>query len=111
MQSEEKRFCPWYPLAEATDHAPGSPGVFQVKIQRGLIDYPRGKSAMIHYAFASDLQREIATWAAGQGADAAGWVCRHLAGDAAAMELEYRTLISRFATRFGAPPTLPTTRT
>ena len=112
--SDEKRFCPWYPLVDAASHAPPCAGVFQIKIPQGLITYPRGKSAMIHYGLAGDLQRHIPAWAAerraGQDTDAGSWMCRHLAGDAAAMESEYHALVSRFATRFGTPPAIPRTR-
>jgi hypothetical protein len=98
------RFGPWYPLADARDHAPAGEGVLQLRLASGLLDYPRGKSAMVHYAHAADLRAAAAAWAAAHGPD--GVVCRHLielddAGDLAAFCAK---LTDEFVRRFGALP-------
>ena len=58
------KFGRWIPLAEAV--APDGPGVLEARVE-SLIEYPRGKSAMVHYdggdslAAALDRLRAIAT--------------------------------------------------
>jgi hypothetical protein len=97
------RFGPWYPLADARDLAPAAEGVLQLRLASGLLDYPRGKSAMVHYAHAGDVRGAAAAWAAVHGAD--GIVCRHLIeDDGAAPAALYARLIDEFVRRFGAPP-------
>ena len=98
------RFGPWYPLAEARDLAPAADGVWQVRLASGLLDYPRGKSAMVHYAHAPDVRAAAIAWAAAHGSD--GLVCRHLIEIDRATDLVafYATLTGEFARRFGAPP-------
>lgn len=105
------KFGPWYPLAEAREHAPADEGVFQLRQASGLIDYPRGKSAMVYYGHATDVRAAAVAWAAGacavaRGAALAGLLCRHLierddAGDLAAFHAK---LVEEFARRFGAEP-------
>ncbi len=99
------RFGPWHRLHDAAAAAPPTSGVLQVRREHGLVDYPRGKSAMILYAPADDLQAACAALAAAH--PRAPWLCRFNAetltnrGEAAAR------LIADFAARFGGPPTLP----
>lgn len=102
------RFGPWYPLAVARDLAPAAEGVLQLRLASGLIDYPRGKSAMVHYAHAADVRAAAVAWAAAHGAD--GIVCRHLIeGDGAtAPAALYAKVTEEFVRRFGALPGLPT---
>ncbi len=103
------RFVPWYALADAAERAPASPGMFQVRVRAGLIDYPRGKSAMIHYGFGEDVRAAAAAFSAAHpGVD---WLCRH-AEDISPREIGdpealCRRYIEQFRARFGAPPTLP----
>lgn len=101
------RFGPWYPLSEAGDLAPATEGVLQLRLASGLLDYPRGKSAMVHYAHAQDVRAAALTWAAVHGAD--GIVCRHLieADGATAAAALYARVVDDFVRRFGAPPELP----
>ena len=98
------RFGPWYPLADAGAHAPVGEGILQVRLATGLVDYPRGKSAMLWYAHAPDAcaaALALATAHAGQDL-----VCRHL------IEIEEATdlaafcakLMTEFVRRFGARP-------
>ena len=103
------RFVSWYALAEASAHAPPTPGVFQVRVRRGLIDYPRGKSAMIHYGWARDVRAAAAAFA--RAHPHADWLCRHAVELApwqvADPEQACRTLLQRFHARFGTPPSIP----
>ena len=98
------RFGPWYPLADARDHAPQAEGVWQLRLASGLVDYPRGKSAMVHYAHATDVRADATAWAAAHGRD--GLVCRHLIEIDGATDLMafYVKLAGDFLRRFGAPP-------
>jgi hypothetical protein len=50
-------FGRWEPLDTAA--APPGPGLFQARRAEGLIDYPKGKSAMIHYG-ADDTEVGVA---------------------------------------------------
>jgi hypothetical protein len=98
------RFGPWYPLADARDHAPTGEGILQLRLAKGLLDYPRGKSAMVHYEHATDVRAAAAAWAVAHGPE--GIVCRHLieidaAGDLAAFCAK---LGDEFVRRFGASP-------
>jgi len=100
------RFGPWYPLAAFRDHTPAGEGVLQLRLASGLLDYPRGKSAMVHYEHAADLPRAAATWAAAHGAD--GIVCRHAIEVDATADLPRfcARLSDEFVRRFGASPQL-----
>jgi hypothetical protein len=100
------RFGPWYPLADARDLAPAAEGVLQLRLAAGLIDYPRGKSAMVHYRHADDVRAAAVAWADAHGAD--GIVCRHLIEhDATTPAALYAKLREEFVRRFGAEPRLP----
>ncbi len=103
------KFGRWYPLAEVALHAPAGPGVFQIRVADGLLDYPRGKSAMLHYQAAPDLRAAAAGFArehAGRG-----WLCRHTiemsAADAATPDAIADKLVRDFTNRFGRTPTVP----
>lgn len=100
------RFGPWYPLADARDLAPAAEGVLQLRLASGLIDYPRGKSAMVHYAHAADVRAAALAWAAEHRAD--GIVCRHLIeADGGAPAALFAQVMAEFVGRFGAPPGAP----
>lgn len=98
------RFGPWYPLADARDHTPGAEGVLQLRLAAGLLDYPRGKSAMVHYAHAADLRSAALAWAASYGSD--GIVCRHLIEAPTTTDLAAfcAKLSDDFMRRFGSSP-------
>ena len=100
-------FGRWYPLAEAADHAPAGPGVFQLRLRTGLIDYPRGKSAMVRYGAADDVRAAVVALAGEVGA--VDWLCRHLLGPTTGEEATaLAARLSRdFAVRFGHPPSPP----
>ncbi len=97
------QFGRWYALADAGDHTPAAEGVLQIRVATGLVDYPRGKSAMVLYAHATDLRAAAQALASAHaGRDL---LCRHL------IELDPETdlatfcekLRSEFERRFGAP--------
>jgi hypothetical protein len=102
------RFCPWYPLADAGSHAPAFEGVLQVRIADGLVEYPRGKSAMVHYAHVGDIRAAALALAAQHAGEAL--LCRHLElepgdpGDLAAIHAKVR---AEFVRRFGSAPQFP----
>jgi hypothetical protein len=103
------RFCPWYPLAEGDRHAPTTGGVFQLRLESGLLDYPSGKSAMIHYQVADDLHAAIAGFRADHPGEA--WLCRHTIEmtdvDLAGRSGFHAQLLRDFTSRFGVAPRLP----
>src|ERR1044071_7061453 len=101
------RFGPWYPLADARDRAPAAEDVLQLRLASGLLDYPRGKSAMVPYQHAEDVRAAAVAGAAAHGAD--GIVCRHLIEGEAAMAPAAlcAKLMEEFVRRFGARPRLP----
>ncbi|MBK9036923.1 MAG: hypothetical protein IPL61_37670 [Myxococcales bacterium] len=100
-------FGRWYPLTAAAAHAPPGPGVFQVRVRDGLIDYPRGKSAMVHYAAAPDVRAAARDLAAAH--PDADWLCRHLVdlADPAAAATLATKLVRDFTARFGRAPGPP----
>ena len=95
-------FGRWYPLAEAGDRTPAAPGVLQLRITQGLVEYPRGKSAMVLYAYATDLRAAAQALAAAH--TGRGLLCRHLIGvdDDIDLAVFCAKLRSEFERRFGA---------
>lgn len=99
------RFCPWYPLAEAAAHAPAGAGVLQIRLATGLVDYPAGKSAMVHYELAADCRAcAIALAARFAGRDL---LCRHLEPGDSEPATIHAKVRADFVRRFGAPPAIP----
>lgn len=101
------RFTRWYPLADVAANAPSTPGVIQLRLAVGLLDYPRGKSAMVRYAVADDVRAAALQFAASyRGATL--W-CRHLDAEGEALNFAqvYAKLVQEFTRRFGSPPALP----
>ena len=99
------KFCPWYPLAEAAAHAPAGEGVLQIRIADGLIEYPRGKSAMVHYEHASDVRAAAIAFQAMP--HAIELLARHLEiepGETVSYGEIHGKLHAEFVRRFGAPP-------
>ncbi|MDX2093105.1 MAG: hypothetical protein SFX73_35005 [Kofleriaceae bacterium] len=98
------RFGPWYSLATAGDHTPASENVLQVRLASGLVDYPRGKSAMLWYGHSQDSRATaLALAQAHAGKDL---VCRHLIEIDAATDLAVfcAKLRAEFVRRFGTVP-------
>ncbi len=102
------RFCPWYPLAEAAQHAPAEDGVLQIRIAAGLLDYPTGKSAMVHYAHAPDVRAYATRLSRERGGEAL--LCRHLeieVGERVDAAAFHAKVTEEFIRRFGSEPTFP----
>lgn len=98
------RFGPWYPLAEAGEHAPASEGIVQVRLATGLIDYPRGKSAMLWYEHAPDARAAALALATAHASN--DLLCRHLIAieDATDLAAFCARLMTEFVRRFGTRP-------
>ena len=99
------RFCPWYPLAAAAAHAPAAEGVLQVRIAEGLLDYPTGKSAMVHYEHASDVRASATQLAERHTGEAL--LCRHLEiepGEGVDLAAFHAKVREEFERRFGCAP-------
>ena len=96
------RFSSWYPAEQIPTRAPARAGVFQIRAA-GLLDYPSGRSAMVHYGADEDLRAALEAWAAAHGRE--GFLYRHadeLGGKTPGEQLQ--RLLSRFEGRFGAAP-------
>ncbi|HET6613046.1 MAG TPA: hypothetical protein VFG83_13705 [Kofleriaceae bacterium] len=104
-------FSRWIPLADAASMAPAGAGAFQVRVATGLLAYPRGKSAMVHYAAAADMPQAVAAFAAAHRDRP--WLVRFAINMTAAErrdpEAAMAALVARFQARFGAPPGFPET--
>lgn len=98
-------FVHWYPLREASLHAPDTPGVFQVRVSTGLLEYPGGKSAMVHYGRAESLRSELVALALQH--KEADFLCRHQSAKDPSVLLEF--VLSQFQRRFGISPSWPAT--
>jgi hypothetical protein len=100
------RFGPWYPLTDTDRHAPGGPGILQVRLAAGLVGYPTGRSAMVHYELCDDVAAAAARLAARH--PGRPWLCRHTieltARDVAGLAPCFAGLVDRFRARFGAAP-------
>ncbi|HET9991158.1 MAG TPA: hypothetical protein VFQ65_21645 [Kofleriaceae bacterium] len=99
------RFCPWYPLAAAATHAPEGEGVLQLRVAEGLLDYPRGKTAMVHYEHARDVRAVALALAAAHGGREL-W-CRHLDLEGARdvdLAAFHANVLAEFVRRFGCAP-------
>lgn len=95
------KFGPWLRLADAA-HLPARPGVLQVRRERGLVHYPRGKSAMVRYLGGDDV-RALAVELAARHPGAA-WLCRASEGACADPHAAAAREIAGFSERFGAAP-------
>jgi len=99
------RFDRWHRLEDAATTAPQRPGVFQVRLEEGLVRYPRGRAAMIHYGAGSDLQADLLAFAqmhAGQP-----WLVRVTRDPVDDPPARLQRLLADFCERFGAAPHPP----
>ena len=103
------RFGKWYALEDAAEYAAAGPGVYQLRIARGLLSYPRGQSAMIRYGAGPNVRELVAELAAAhRGRD---FLCR-FSEDLSPRESAdpggiLARLLQTFETRFGTAPRLP----
>jgi len=101
------RFGPWYSLDDAAAEAPGAENVLQLRLADGeLRSYPRGKSAMVHYAHAPDARAAAVALAGSLGVS--GLRCRHLIEIDAGVDLAafHAKLVADFTRRFGTRPSI-----
>ena len=96
------RFGRWVRLQEAAQVAPAQAGLLQLRREVGLVQYPRGKSAMICYAGARDLREACLKLAAEHAGEA--WLVRWNRDPVADPEEEAARMIAEFGERFGAAP-------
>ncbi len=98
------KFGEWYPLSTAGDLAPAGEGVLQLRLANGLLDYPRGKSAMVWYEHTLDAN--TAARALGVRFADNDLVCRHLIEVEAGVDLAAfcAKLREDFERRFGTVP-------
>jgi hypothetical protein len=103
------RFGRWHRLEEAAAQAPAGPAVFQVKLASGLVSYPTGKSAMIHYGASPDPSRAVAEIAAAH--PGREWMCRFSEDMSPREQADpggiVAGLLESFRRRFGSPPRIP----
>ena len=97
-------FCHWYPLSEAPRHLSGRRGMFQIRIKKGLLDYPSGKSAMVYYGAGDDMGQSLITLKIDSVED---YVCRHSESDDVDPHSQLQEYVQRFRTRFGRAPSWP----
>lgn len=110
-------FGAWLPLEEALRAAPDAeqqtlpdgPGVFQLRVEKGLLRYPRGQSAMVAYGAGSDVRAALAALLAGPVGEHARHLgpllCRFAAPDPHSAPQEHlRRLHERFQAQFGCLP-------
>jgi hypothetical protein len=110
-------FSSWHPLTRETvaHHAPDSPCVLQVRVAKGVLDYPRGRSAMILYTYAERTTSEALEVQLGDELDEPGargfgplrvrWLVPR-PGDSESCRQHLGALLDRFEARFGARPRL-----
>lgn len=98
------RFGPWHPLLAAADRLPPQGGVLQVRLERGLVSYPRGKSAMISYVGAGDVRQLAARLAGAHPGEP--WLCRASLGACPDPLAAAARLLAEFEERFGSCPIL-----
>lgn len=103
-------FSTWESLDRAgIVRAPDGPAAVQIRVAEGLVDYPRGRSAMVFFFFAERsarralLEKLDTNWGQDERGLGQLWY-RCLQGPGAREELEGRW--DAFYTRFGAPPCL-----
>lgn len=107
MYTAPVQFGAWHPIAAASSAAPESPGVLQARAA-ALRAYPRGKSAMVHYA-CTPPDETLRAFVVGRGqpelarAERAGAAFVRFAA-ATDPERALARLVAAFAERFGAPP-------
>ena len=81
--------------------------MLQVRLATGLVDYPTGKSAMVHYEHARDVRAAATAFAVAHPEPAL--LCRHLEiahGEQVDLAAFHAKVRDEFIRRFGTPPQL-----
>lgn len=116
MTSGGDGFGAWIPLTrDGVERAPDEPAAVQISTEdRRLVQYPKGKSAMVFYFYASRsareaLRRAFADELEERGARGEGPLAFRVlvGGDAAKLHIE--RLLAEFQERFGDAPVLHNT--
>ena len=77
--------------------------MLQVRLATGLVDYPTGKSAMVHYEHAADVRAAATVLAASHAGE--DLLCRHLEIQPNEPVSSFHAkLLGEFIRRFGSPP-------
>lgn len=100
------RFGAWVRLQEAAGVAPAQAGVLQVRLEVGLVQYPRGKSAMCRYEGAEDLREACLRLAAAHPGGA--WLVRWSRDPVVDLGGAAARIIAEFVERFGEAPRMAT---
>jgi hypothetical protein len=83
--------------------------VLQLRLAEGLLDYPTGKSAMVHYAHTPDVRAAATVLAADHPVPPL--LCRHLdlegSSDHVDLTAFHAKVREEFIRRFGSPPAFP----
>lgn len=99
-------FGPWHPIEAAAAAAPPLPGVLQARAA-GIVDYPRGKSAMLLYDHGGTASLDAHVRGAGadrlRAAQAQGATLVRF-GPSRDPAADHDRLLRTFTERFGAPP-------
>jgi hypothetical protein len=101
------RFGEWHPIESAATSAPDGPGVLQIRAD-DLLQYPRGKSAMVLYAHSAS-EGSMRGYLGNTGAADLGLAARAGArwirfAETSEPEDDFERLLDHFVERFGAPP-------
>jgi hypothetical protein len=101
------KFGVWHPIESAASEAPDGPGVLQIRADE-LLDYPRGKSAMVLYAHSAS-EGSLRVYLGGTGATDLGKAASAGArwirfAETSEPEDDFERLLDHFVERFGAPP-------
>jgi hypothetical protein len=101
------RFGEWHPIESAAAEAPDGPGVLQIRAD-DLLEYPRGKSAMVLYAHSAS-EGSLRGYLSGNGQSDLGRATRAGArwirfAETSEPEDDFERLLDHFVERFGAPP-------
>jgi hypothetical protein len=101
------RFGEWHPIESAAASAPDGPGVLQMRAD-DLLEYPRGKSAMVLYAHSAS-DGSLRGYLGGAGAADLGRAASAGArwirfAETSEPEDDFERLLDHFVERFGAPP-------
>ena len=77
--------------------------MLQVRLATGLVEYPTGKSAMVHYENAVDVRAAATALAARHAGE--DLLCRHLEIQPDEPVSSFHAkLVGEFTRRFGSPP-------
>jgi hypothetical protein len=77
--------------------------MFQVRVKEGLVGYPTGKSAMIHYGRGEDLRAAAVAFKTEHPEST--WLCRHAVDEN--YERRFQRVLEAFVSRFGGAPQVP----